>query len=116
MYPHWDFWFDNKPSGNPDMQAGLSGWPYQLHSDFLINVKKYNFTNAVGVATALGTEDPGSKPVILAYAKFYFIFHGMLFFGIKHRPFVREHSEEKRMTDENNKKMKKPPKNGVTTS
>jgi hypothetical protein len=22
IYPNWDFWFENKPSGNPDLEAG----------------------------------------------------------------------------------------------
>jgi hypothetical protein len=39
MYPKWDFWFENLPSGNPGQSAKLKGTKERVTSyDFVKNV------------------------------------------------------------------------------
>jgi hypothetical protein len=49
IYPKWDFWFENKPSGNPELMSKLSvnivrnsktGWPDEFDEKIAKNIAK----------------------------------------------------------------------------
>jgi hypothetical protein len=31
IYPNWDFWFENKPPGNPDLHTSSRSIPHYVH-------------------------------------------------------------------------------------
>jgi hypothetical protein len=55
IYPNWDFWFENKPSGNPDM---ATGYFWLFDEDF--------FVVGSSASCNLASSNNGYVPVVLA--------------------------------------------------
>jgi hypothetical protein len=61
MYPFWYFWFENKPSGNPDLITGKSFFPFANVVLYLLMALTRRITNTpfIGCSvTRLGEISP----------------------------------------------------------
>jgi hypothetical protein len=39
MYPNWDFWFENKPSGNPELSCSSTSFRVAIKREEIIQTK-----------------------------------------------------------------------------